>query len=414
MAGLLSKDAEKYLGQRSKEFGDIEFVGGLVDSLTSNRYYPGEGGNAGMDALAGSNTGLGPDRIGGVDDRVYRNMVNKQGWGSNHLDKLSAKELATIDPDYRKSTTAADLNDSRSGGKYQGATGYNDPQFGLVKLGLFGNGFGDVGGEMTEDIIDNFVSRGAKRENVEGWLYGARMGDQESIEWVKKYLPPNLQEDFKNRYPGGLLQEKYDWVGGITSMPGLLNNKRKYGHYLPRTNEINIDTNVRGIDQTTTHELMHRGIGALEREYRAYGQLPGANTNTYLTTDPDTGRKITIDEFLRDRWMGEADRESSGPAGHGVEHNMINAVSRNRAKRSNFLGVRDPREFGDIGKQNRQRRDSAEGLGRLGTIANAIVDQNQKDKYNWVKDTRERMDTPRVYGGKSGTKVHPLLAAAGY
>ena len=197
-------------------------------------------------------------------------------------------------------------------------------------------------------------------------------------------------------------------------MPGLLNNKRKYGHYLPRTNEINIDTNVRGIDQTTTHELMHRGIGALEREYRAYGQLPGGSTDTYLTTDPDTGRRITIDEFLRDRWMGEADRESSGPAGHGVEHNMINAVSRNRAKRSNFLGVRDPREFGDIGKQNRQRRDSAEGLGRLGTIANAIVDQNQKDKYNWVKDTRERMDSPRVFGGKSGTKVHPLLAAAGY
>ena len=406
----------------SQQFGDTEFVGGLIDSLTSNRYFPGEGGNKGMGALAGNDRGLGPDSIDGMDRKEYLKL-KKNGWPL-----AKAKEYATVDDDYRGFINRQDLTNNISGGTYQGPTDYRDPAFGLVRLGLYGGGLGDTNREVTDAIVNNFTGRGAEEQNVEDTLLGARLGYQDSIDYVNEYLPDELKEGFE-WYPGGLLQERDDWVGGIKTKPGMLHSEDRYGVYMPYDNDVTIDPNVRGIDDTTSHELIHRGIGALERDYRAYGQNPknwewleGGNTNMFddvsrinLGTDPDTGKKVSMDEFLKNRNIGQGDSKSTGDQGHSFEHNMINAVARNRAQRSAFLGFgNSAKDFGNVFKQNKQRAENVEGLNKLGLLGHAIVDAQQKQKYDYVKDTRDRLDTPRVFGGKSGTAVHPIMKAAGY
>ena len=100
----------------SQQFGDTEFVGGLIDSLTSNRYFPGEGGNKGMGALAGESTGLGPDSIDGRDQGSYNWMVNN-GWS-----KKDAERYAGIDPKYQWYVNGDDLQNKWSGGRYEGPT----------------------------------------------------------------------------------------------------------------------------------------------------------------------------------------------------------------------------------------------------------------------------------------------------
>ena len=352
----MTKAAEEYLRQRSMEMGDTEFVGGLIDALTSNRYFPGQGGNKGMDALAGEATGLGPDIVGGKDYDAIRMMTN------NRWPHSQATRYADVDPDWRGSISADDLLYGGSGGDYLGPTSNRDPAFGLIKLGLYGSGLGDTGNNVTDSIIDN-------------------------------------------------------WVGGIKTQPGMLDDERMYGVYKPRDNTVTIDPEVRSVDHVTNHELMHRGLSALGREYRAYGQEPrgvwdwlpgGFNTGQYLATNPDTGRGVTMHQYLVDRAIGESDNKSSGSKGHSLEHNMINAASRNRAARSAFLGV-NPADFGSITRQNNQRRNSMGGLNKLGMLGHAIVDANQAQKREYIDDRRKRFDNASIYGGKSGTKLHPLL-----
>ena len=112
--------------------------------------------------------------------------------------------------------------------------------------------------------------------------------------------------------------------------------------------------------------------------------------------------------FLSNRGMGEEDTKSSGASGHSVEHNMINAAARGRAKRSTFLG-HDPSEYGTIAQQNAQMHENSQGLKRLGMLGHAIVDAKQRNKAEFVDNIRQRLDNPSIYGGKSGTKLHPLL-----
>ena len=411
-----SKAYLDYMNHVSNQFGDTEFVGGLIDSLTSNRYYPGEGGNKGMDPVAGSDRGWGPKNIDGLDSQMYSNMKGN-GW-----DFRDALDYSMVDPNYRGFISAEDINNASSGGEYLGPTSNSDDAWGLVKLGLYGNGRGDFA-DVTGDIRRNYVGRGADPENMENQLAWSRGGYKDSIDWIKDYLPEG--SDMENAfgwYPGGLLQESHDWVGGISTKPGMLKEDNMYGVHYPYYNEIEIDPNVRGIDQTTNHELMHRGLTALESEYRYRGQDPNAfnsvgskRTNRInLGKDPDTGSRVSMHDFLINRELGQDDEVSSGDKGHSFEHNMINAAGRNRAQRGHFLSFDDPSSFGSIKKQNKQREDNAEGLNKLGLLGHAIVDSNQRKKSKWLDETRNRNDSPRIFGGKSGTAVHPLMKAAGY
>ena len=97
----------------------------------------------------------------------------------------------------------------------------SDDAWGLVKLGLYGNGRGDFGGQ-TEKFVDKFTEiYGEGAGNAETALTHARLGNPEAIKWIRENLPESMQEDFE-WYPGGLLQEDRDWVGAIKTKPGML------------------------------------------------------------------------------------------------------------------------------------------------------------------------------------------------
>ena len=150
MAGLLPKneDTKAYLRKSSEEFGDVEFVGDLVDDLTSNRYFPGQGGRKGMDPIAGGY--FGPFSSHGPSKDLY------DKWSSYGADHDFATMLSNHEPSYDNFISVQDLNDMKSGGNYVGPVDYNDPKFGLVKMGLYGGGMSMVPSEENA-LRDDFI-----------------------------------------------------------------------------------------------------------------------------------------------------------------------------------------------------------------------------------------------------------------
>tara|TARA_Y100000588_G_scaffold268823_1_gene284090 strand:+ start:2201 stop:3451 length:1251 start_codon:yes stop_codon:yes gene_type:complete len=412
MAGLLSNDARKYLARRSREFGDVEFVGDQIDALTSNRYYPGEGGRAGMKALAGHPTGLGPDNPQGFSMDDYNNFI-KAGYP-----EWAASASAKMQPVYRTYAHPADYMNLSSGGDYEGATDYNDPKFGLVRLGLYGTG-NSITDDDQDELVKNLVEFGIPEENVSNALRAAKHGNRDAVAALRKYATNNKAKRIAEKSAGAMVSEYGNWIGNVNMVPGLV-GEGKLGYYNPNeTDAIYVDSELADNRGTTNHELMHRGIESLQRQYALSGNDPNyfkdklgsdypfhVNTsNKTLAINPDDGKRVSIDDFLKDRKIGRG-RQGVVGEGHGIEHNLINSVSRNRSKRSSNLGHMPQKS---IGAENSRRIGMVMGVEKLGLLANALIDQRQRDKRNYVDYLRSEYDSPRIFGGLTGTKLHPVL-----
>ncbi len=408
MAGLLAKnqDTKDYLRAKSEEFGDIEFVGDLVDDLTSNRYFPGQGGREGMDPIAGGH--FGPYSSHGQSKDLY------DKWSSLGADHDFATMLSNHEPTYDNFITIQDLNDRKSGGNYVGPVDYNDPKFGLVRMGLYGNGW-RMEPEDENKLIDRLKAGGISREDAESYLSLLRSGHEGVYNAFTKDLGSENQDIIDRGY-GGLRQERSDWVGNINMDPGQLERDRSFGYYTPVNDEIYVDPNSKLNANTMSHELMHRGISALDREYRRSGSDPnyfssilgedypeGFNPSVdkvLLGINPDNSDPVTIGSFLGDRSVG-------GDKGANYEHNMIDSLSRGRYGRSNYLGYLPTRS---VVAENAVRSTAAQGAEKLGLLANAIVDQNQQYRHDSINRFRDKFpDNRYIFGGKSGTKKSPLL-----
>ena len=416
MAGLLPKNQETkdYLRKASEGFGDVEFIGDLVNDLSSNRYFPGQGGNAGMAPIAGGK--YGPYNSFGQDKQLYDQY---RSYGAS---PEFANDLAMIEPAYNNYVTTEDIANPKSGGKYVGPVDYNDPKFGLVKLGLYGNGMG-MTPEDEQKLAKDFIKAGAAPEKVENYLAHLRNGNQDMYNAMTKQFPTGEINGLVEDGFGSIRQESDTWVGNINLDPGQLERENSFGKYQKKDDEIYVDPNSKTSARTTSHELMHRGIEALEREYEVYGSDPryfsnqlGDNYPAELRTDlgrqflginPDTGKGLSIADFLNNRKIGSG-------KGHTFEHNMINSLARGRAVRSNYLGY-DPSidKKGNpqrIIAENASRGTTAEAAKKLGLLANAIVDKNQQFRHDSINRVRDKFpDNPYAFGGKSGTMKSPLL-----
>lgn len=409
MASLLPKnqDTKDYLRGKSEEFGDVEFVGDLVDDLTSNRYFPGQGGRKGMNPIAG---GLfGPYSSHGQSKDLY------DKWSSLGADHNYATLLSNHEPTYDNFISVADLNDKKSGGNYVGPVDYNDPKFGLVKMGLYGGGMSMVPSEENA-LRDDFISRGADPEDVEKALSALRIGNTGAYKWFSENASSNEQLETIDDGLGALRQERGDWVGNIKMDPGQIERKNSFGYYSPASDEIYVDPNSKLNANTMSHELMHRGLSALEREYKVYGSDPnhfsgylgedypeGFNPSVdkvLLGINPDNSNPVTIGSLLKDRGIG-------GDKGATYEHNMIDSLARGRYGRSAYLGHKPTRS---VVAENAVRSTAAKGAEKLGLLANAIMDQNQKHRHDNINRLRDKFpDNAVAFGGKSGTMKDPLL-----
>ena len=395
------------------EFGDIEFGGDQIDALTSNRYYPGEGGRAGMKALAGHPTGLGPNNPQGLLTDDYNNLI-KAGYP-----EWFASSYANMQPVYRTYSSGADYTNLASGGNYRGATDYRDPEYGLVRLGLYGTGNSITEADQDE-IVKNFTDRGAPEENVRNALRAAKRGNKKAVAWLSKHANTDKTKRIAGKSAGAMVREYDNWIGNVNMVPGLVGSEGVLGYYNPNeTDAIHVDSEIADNRGTTNHELMHRGIESLQRQYALSGNDPNYfrgklgsdypffvdTSNKTLAINPDDGKRVSIHDFLTNRKIGKGEHGVVGQ-GHGIEHNLINAVSRNRAKRSSSLGHKPQNS---IGKENSNRRGMVSGVGDLGMLANALIDRRQRDKRNYIDYLRSQYDAPRIFGGKSGTKLHPLI-----
>jgi len=409
MAGTLSKEAENYLGQKSQEFGDIEFVGDLFDHYSSDRFYGETSSEKGW-PYAGAPADMGP--------------LNPEG--------------TRVDPYYAGYLTKPVTQDRGLSAKSYAPSGYSDPRSGLVKLGLFGGSWDDPirfpgGVGSLADVVGEYYDIGPEdRDNLNSAIFRAKDGDANRANLVNQALEGTYGADFAERYgfvPGhiGMYSERPgEWVGGITSEDGLLANRddSKFGYYAPRDDGIRIDPrNDANVRETLAHELSHRGLAALSN-LNEMGDPRIAEIEQELGMDFDDkvvnkdasstswitppGKKLSLSDLMT--WQG---RHEGDDAGAHVEHNLIDAVSRNRNSRYLYEG----HEFdGDtiVGVNPGGYEDYGRAYGMLGQIANEVVNKQQKKNHEWVKNMRNQYDSPRVYGGKSGTKVHPLLEAAGY
>ena len=409
MAGLLPKneDTKAYLRKASEGFGDVEFVGDLVNELSSNRYFPGQGGNEGMAPIAGGE--YGPYSPFGQDKELY------DAYRSQGASPKFANDLAMIEPAYNNYVTVEDITNPRSGGNYVGPVDYNDPKFGLVRMGLYGNGMSmtpEEEGRLTKDLIES----GASPEKVETYLAHLRNGNQNMYNAMAKQFPTGESGDLVEDGFGSMRQESGTWVGNINLDPGQIEREGSFGKYQPKDDEIYVDPNSRTNARTTSHELMHRGLESLEREYQVYGSNPRYFSNylgddypaelrtdlgrQFLGINPDNGKGLSMADFLNDRKIG-------GDQGHTFEHNMINSLARGRAVRSNYLGNKSKNS---VVAENASRQTTADAAEKLGLLANALIDKNQQHRHDGINRLRDKFpNNGRAFGGKSGTIKNPLL-----
>ena len=405
----MTKAAEEYLRQRSQEMGDTEFVGDLFDHYSSDRFY-GETASGNGWPYAGAPADMGP--------------LNPEG--------------TRVDPYYAGYLTKPVTQDRDLSAKSYAPSGYSDPRSGLVKLGLYGGSWDDPimfpgGLEGLEDVAGNYydIPEG-ERGGLQSGLFQAKDGDADRARLVNQALQGTYGEEITERYgfvPGhmGMYSERPgEWVGGITTEDGLLSNgdDSKFGYYSLRDDGIRIDPrNDANVRETLAHELSHRGLAALSN-LNEMGDPRIAEIEQELGMDFDDkvvnkdasstswitppGKKLSLSDL-----MTYSGRHEGGDSGAYVEHNLIDAASRNRNNRYLYEG----HEFdGDtvVGVNPGGYEDYGRAYGMLGQIANEIVNKQQKKNYEWVKNMRNQYDSPRVYGGKSGTALHPLLEKAGY
>jgi len=347
--GILSPDAVGYLGDRSVQFGDTEFVGDLFDHLSSQRYYG--------DPNKPANTADGGRYIQRPPGEAYKNLGD---WRQGNLNNVSR-----MNPD-------TDYN-SRIGRDYLGPTGWDDPRSGLIKLGLYGSQNPtqwNLNRYDYDEQIKRLEAAGATKEQAEGVISRARFGDEEAQGLVQKYLGalPGTKESSpsstsdeeydnwfayntapgiigqvdtpidwdpdrssqsgndkefrsdvnadqnllggsqsyggqKNYYP--TITDRPDWVGGFENEGGLLKNDNLFGYYMPTDDKITTD--VRGdsnVRETQVHELAHRGLRDIERNLDGYvsGPVFGLHPDQDLLNDtPGKGTGILNVGKDRDR-----------------------------------------------------------------------------------------------------------------
>lgn len=387
----LSIEAENYLRQQSESFGNTEFVGDLVDHLTSNRYYTTPTTDV---PISGAPTDLGPTNV---------------KWDNT---------FGSIDPAYGTLVTREAWNDDDIGGQYRGPTGWDDPALGLVKLGLYG------GGNNTEKWEDDMLASGladssggeVSDEAIREAMQRARLGDEDAINALSglNSIDNNPVSSFFLDYlPGSMKAESPDWVGNFAPTPGLLSGGEDsvFGDYSAWTDEIRYDPNDRNSRETIVHELAHRGIDGLRRgdvkdltQYVPgnWGLMSGQTLDDFkFYEDPMTGEGYNFSSLLG--------RRVGDDYGQSVEHNLIDSVSRNRNNRLLFESYGEP----TINEFPRSRENAQDAYTNLGTLATNMVNAAQKDKYDYVREERAKEDS-ELYGGKSGTDLHPLLQKAGY
>jgi len=393
-----SPEVRDYLLYQSQKMGDTEFVGDLVDHLTSNRYYS----NDYSEALAGAPQDLGP--------------AGQEGWTGHH-NSLADK--------YGGLVYGADTwGNPNAGGKYAGAKDFNDDKFGLVKLGLYGT-------QGPSSSQDGYAAGGIYNalDNLKipaGDIYQAmedvRTGQvsQENLDW----LEGQMGEYYDGALPGSSTNEAWNDTG-LNGMPGVFWSDRPgwagnfvydtektdeegiFGMYTPFSDTITLDPEDKNIRETTVHELGHRGMKGLERmETWRPGLVGSALEAIYgegsgdmpIYEDPTTGERFTYDQFLENR-------NPRGSYGQTPEHNLIDSTSRNRNNRSMFesFGSGDSPKKGNEGSME----ISQNAYGVLGAAANVLLDEIQAGKKKEVDTMRQVSD--EWYGGKSGTAVSPLI-----
>jgi hypothetical protein len=404
-----SEDTKNYLFNQSVKMGDHEFVGDLVDHLTSNRYYSNEH----SEALAGAPEDLGP-AAGGAWDNPKR--------GEDPRDKFATMYGGLVSPDT--------WLDKDLGGKYGGATGYNDPKFGLVKLGLYGTqgpstsqdayaagkiwdvlrelGWdGNETSKVLEDLREGSLEPGfldaLEHKMGEGYA-GSLPGSTQSQEWDDR--------EMEDAPPGVFFSDRPGWTGNFKYDTKTTEREDIFGKYSPFSDTITVSPDDKNVRETLVHELGHRGMSGLSRLppglvssalEEEYGQGAGGET---AFIDPTTGNHMTTSEFLDydSRWPDKGAGEVQTDAyGQSPEHNLIDASSRNRNNRYMF------ESFGtdDHSPDAEGRKDAQGTYGILGRVANNVLDRLQAGKAREVETMRTV--GPQWYGGVTGTESSPLI-----
>ena len=390
-----SPETQNYLQQRSQEMGNTEFVGDLADHLTSNRYYS----NDYSEALAGAPTDLGP-----AGEEGFTGYYN------------------SMDPMYGGLVSSETWNNNNAGGKYAGATGYDDTKFGLVKLGLFGtqgpSSYQDV--EAAGRIYGALNNKGMEMEDIRNVFYDLREGkiSQENLD----LLEGEMGESFAGSLPGSTVNQGWDdrgmnnppagvffserpgWVGGFDYDSEETGEQDIFGKYSPFLDNITVSPDDKNVRETLVHELGHRGMSGLSRldpqlinGAMNYNFGDGASDRT-IWEDPTTGESFTANQFL-------ANRGSTGNSyGQSPEHNLIDATSRNRNNRNMYESFGTGDEPGDT-STGIDHAQNAYGI--LGRIANSVSNYLQAGKKNEV-DTMRTVG-PEWYGGVTGSATSTLI-----
>ena len=395
-----SPGVRDYLLYQSQKMGDTEFVGDLVDHLTSNRYYS----NDYSEALAGARDDLGP---------LEGSLKTEDG-----ITRFVGDRLATM---YDTLPTRDTLYNVTPGGKYGGATGYNDDKFGLVKLGLYGT----QGPSSYQDINSanamwNAMSKyNLSTEEKAEVMDGIRTGDtaRDDLDWLEEEmgegyagsLPGSSQNQawddrgMDNPPPGVFWADRPGWVGGFNYDAKTAKEEDIFGKYNPGSDLITVSPDDKNVRETLVHELGHRGMSGLSRLpaglvgsalEEEFGRGAGGET---AFIDPTTGKHMTTSEFLDygNRWPGGE--------GQSPEHNVIDASSRNRNNRYMFESF----GTGENSSDPEGRKYAQSTYGVLGRVATNLLNKLQEGKAREV--VKMRNEGPEWYGGKSGTAVSPLI-----